>query len=150
MTRTDDRGWFTLKGVPEGFVRPIVFPDSEPLFEAREGLSALPYAFDQVICEYGLPVDVGGLLLRPPGTVTGTLTGPDGKRVPRSDIRVIRGDGLTGMVKQTRKNGTFTLTLPPGPYLLNFLNSHKIGCVEKEVRVESGKATAMQVELPPE
>ncbi len=24
MTRTDDRGWFALKGVPEGFVRPMV------------------------------------------------------------------------------------------------------------------------------
>ncbi len=51
------------------------------------------------------------------------------------------------MGKKTRKDGTFTLTLPPGPYLLLFMSAGEIRNVEKEVQVESGKETVLNVEL---
>ena len=156
---TDERGWFTLKGVPEGYVRPVVFPVPDPESKAGDGWDELPFVFDVSICEHGSPVNVGALRLAPTGTVSGVLTGSGEKPVPDAEISVIRADFLAYRKITTRKNGTFKLPLPPGPYVLSISSTRRIDPTREGVRMQRflkkfqiapDEETSVQIELVPE
>jgi len=138
---TDQRGWFTLKGVPEEYVRPVVFRGPDLEFRGEDGWSELPFVFDTIICEHGLPLNLGELRLARTGAVSGVVSRPDGKPVPGVKIRIYPTASVASMSFTTRKNGTFELQLPPGTYRLDHTT--------QEVQVESGKKTTLRIECDP-
>jgi Carboxypeptidase regulatory-like domain len=146
---TDRLGWFELKGVAEGFVRPLVYPDFRSPPNPGEEWNAIPHVFDETLCESGSPIDVGSLSVPRTGTVKGVVTKPDGKPAAGAIVYTERADGIgSAATTVIGADGCFTLNLPPGRMVLK-IYSEKVHqeLFLTEIEIESGEETILNIEL---
>jgi hypothetical protein len=116
-TRTDQKGRFSLGGVPAGECRVLLYVGLKR-FSAFFAPRKPPYALPAVRGGNGETVDVGTARLEPTGVITGQVVDKDGAPIRGATVSASPPIwGANGVSVQSGKDGSFELAgLPPGEY----------------------------------
>lgn len=151
---TDAQGRFVVTGIPAGEGRLLLYPEKHTRVTSFNTLRELPWLSDPFTGTNGGVVDLGTIVMHPPGAIRGRVVDTDGNPLKTATVS-LRGAfrGLSGPWTLSQADGSFVLKgIPPDTYAVHASQSRgEGGVLEGEVRGvgPDGPEVAVRLEVKP-
>jgi hypothetical protein len=146
--RTDGEGRFRMPVAPTGRIRLHLYPGLTAEVGSRMASGAFPHLTPPLETRLGQDLDLGALRYDAPGTIRGTVLGPEGHPFEGAEVRLLSLATEKWRQRASDADGIIEYgDLPPGRYALELQGAQDRSAGVGEIEVLPGRESNVELSL---